>query len=133
MAFTNIVRRVVTIADSIEANIPVIEGIRTDDLPTPCINVFIENAVEHHPQLADVFQVNITVRYEEHYGDATGDEVNENFKSILDKFVVNDLVDILNVASIHVFKASVTDVMQEVDNDLFLNQFNISILMERDA
>ena len=132
MAFTNIVRRIVTIADESEANIPVIEGIRTDDLPTPCINVFIDNAVEHHPQLTDVFVVNITVRYEEHYGDATGDEVNENFKSILDQFVVDELVEKLNVSGIHVFKASVTDIMQEVENDLFLNQFNISLIMERD-
>jgi|GEM_PF-5446174 len=132
MAFTNIVRRIVTIADESEANIPVIEGIRTDDLPTPCINVFIDNAVEHHPQLTDVFVVNITVRYEEHYGDATGDEVNENFKRILDQFVVDELVEKLNVSGIHVFKASVTDIMQEVENDLFLNQFNISLIMERD-
>jgi hypothetical protein len=133
MAFTDIIRRVATIADEITAPIQVVEGIRTEDLPTPCINVILESATEFHPQLTDVYRVNILVRYEEHYGDTTGNEVNNNFKELLDQFIVDDLASKLSVDKIHVFKASITDIGQDVDNDMFLNEFTVSTIMERDS
>lgn len=133
MSFSSAVKRIVSLAESSDLGIPVIEGIRTEGLPTPCINVFIENATEFSPSLTDVYRININVRYEEHYADSTGEEVNQNFKKLLDVFVVDDLSQKLSTDGIHIFLGSVSDIAQDVQNDLFINHFNISMIMERNS
>lgn len=133
MAFTNLLRRVKTLALDANLGIDVVEGLRTEDLPTPCISVHLESAENFSNLLTDVFRTNITVKYEEHYGDSTSEEVSDNFKKLLDEFLVDKLVETINVAGVHVFEAKVDDILTDVQNDLFVSQFTLALIAERDS
>lgn len=133
MSFNTIVRKVKSVAESSNLNISVVEGLRSEDLPTPCISVHLESAMNFNQGFTDVFTVLVTIKYEEHYADKPATIVNDNFKKLLDVFIVDDLIDKLTTPQSRVFNAKITDVSTSIAGDFFANQFTIEAVAERDS
>jgi len=133
MSFNTILRQVISVASSAELPISIVEGLRSEDLPTPCISVHLESATSYNTSLTDVFNMLFTVKYEEHYADQSSETVNNNFKLLLDQFIVDDITKKLSTESSKVFNANVTDIETTVSGDFFVNQFSIQMIAERDS
>jgi hypothetical protein len=124
-------QRIMTILGDAGTGIDVVEGIRSDELPAPCVLVHIESAENHNVSLTDVFRVNVVVRYEEHYADANSNVVQANFNLLIDQFMVDNLTEKVGSFGYHVFQASVGNITTDIENDFFVNEFNLEILAER--
>jgi len=133
MSFNALVRKVISVAESTSVDVDIVEGLRSEDLPAPCISVHLESAMNFNQSLTDVFNVVITVKYEEHHADQPSGVVNDNFKKLLDAFVVNNITSKLNAEGTTVFNAKVTDVSTAISGDFFVNQFSLELIAERDS
>lgn len=127
----NLTLRVMSIIEDAGTGISVVEGIRSDDLPAPCVSVLLESADNFNISLADVYRCNIMVKYDEHYADSTSAVVQNNFNAILDQFTVEDLVTKLASFDYHIFQASVANISSDIQNDFFVNEFSLEIIAER--
>lgn len=123
--------RVMTILGDAGTGIDVVEGIRSDDLPAPCVSVHIESADNYGSTLTDVFRVNVVIRYEEHYADASSNVVQQNFNLLLDQFLVDNLTEKLGADGYHIFIANMGSIRTDIENDFFVNEFNLELLAER--
>ena len=123
--------KVISLIENAGIGISVVQGIRSDDLPAPCVSVLLESADNFNISLADVYRCNVIVKYEEHYADSSSAVVQNNFNQILDQFTIIDLVSKLNSSGYHVFQASVANVNSDIQNDFFVNEFSLEIIAER--
>lgn len=133
MSFNNLVNEVISLADSADTGVDVVQGLRTEDLPTPCISVHLESATSFNNMMTDVFIISIVIRYEEHHADSTSEEVASNFKKLLDVFVTDDVAKKLDQSVVKVFNAKVEDVSTSVENEYFVNDLRIQLIAERDV
>ena len=127
----NLTLRIQTMLGNAGTGIEVVEGIRSDELPAPCILVHLEQAENFSISLADVYRVVVSVRYEEHYADSSSSIVQNNFNQLLDQFTVEDLAKQVGSDGYHVFDANVTNIQSDIQNDFFINEFNLEIIAER--
>ena len=81
--------------------------------------------------LADVYRVVVNVRYDEHYADTSSNQVQENFNLLLDQFTVEKLPEKLESIGYGVFDANLTNIQSDIQNDFFVNEFNLEIIAER--
>lgn len=123
--------KVISLIENAGIGISVVQGIRSDDLPAPCVSVLLESADNFNISLADVYRCNVMVKYEEHYADSSSAVVQNNFNQILDQFTIIDLVSKLNSSDYYVFQASVANVNSDIQNDFFVNEFSLEIIAER--
>lgn len=126
-----LLQKVVQKLDSAATGVPVVEGIRSDELPAPCVLVHMDTADIFHPMLTDVFNLNITCRYEAHYADSKSSDVKENFGRLLSAFESDDLRGDLDGAGYTVFKANVGTINSDIQNDFFVNEFTLDLVIER--
>lgn len=133
MSFNTILRKVKDVANASGLPISIVEGLRSEDLPTPCISIHLESANSFNASMTDVFNIIVTIKYEEHYADQNAETVNNNFKLLLDEYIVDSLVQKLSTIESKVFNASVTDVETSISGDFFINQFSIQMIAERDS
>ena len=127
----NLTLRVKTILEEAGTGIQVVEGIRSDELPAPCVSVHLEQAENFSISLADVYRVVVNIRYEEHYADTSSNKVQDNFNLLLDQFTVEKLPHKLESSGYGVFDANLTNIQSDIQNDFFVNEFNLEIIAER--
>lgn len=127
----NLTLRIKTILEEAGTGIDIVEGLRSDDLPAPCVVVHLESAEGYSVGLADVYRVVVSVRYEEHYADSSSALVKSKFNNLLDQFTVEDIVEKVGSTGYHVFDANVTNVQSDIQNDFFVNEFNLELIAER--
>lgn len=132
MAFDPLVNRVIQIVKNSGTTIPVVKGARAEDSPLPVISCHMLNADNFSVSLTDVFRVAIEVKYEEHYADNTTANINAQFSSILDRFMIDDLVAELKIGGQNVFNAEVQNIATDTQGDIIVNQFLLEIITERD-
>ena len=90
------------------------------------------NAENFNVSLTDVFRVSIEVKYEEHYADKGTNDINAEFSSILNRFLVDNLIEELKIGGQVVFNAEVQNVATDVQGEVIINQFMLEIITERD-
>lgn len=129
----NFTQRIITIVDSAGTGVKTVEGLRSDDLPAPCVSVHIQSAENFHKEMTDVFRVYAVVRYEEHYADASHTVVKQKFNYILNQFLIDDLTTQMQGFGYHMFKASVDSISSETQNDFFINEFVLECILERET
>lgn len=128
-----LLQKIVQKLDSAATGVPVVEGIRSDELPAPCILVHMDTADIFHPMLTDVFNLNINCRYEAHYADSKSNDVKENFGRLLSAFERDDLRSELEDTGYSIFKANIGQINSDIQNDFFVNEFSLELVIERSA
>jgi Iap family predicted aminopeptidase len=111
-------------------NIPVVEGLRSDSLPTPCISVNATDMELFQASLSDVYIAHVSVKYEEHYADTDSGQVKANFDIIVDNFNRDNLASLLTGGGYHLFDARMESTSADVDGDIFCYELIIRLIIE---
>ena len=113
--------------------IPVVEGLRSDDLPAPCVAIHTQSAENFNKGFTDVYRGLVSIRYDEHYADTNSVVVAQNFDQIIDQFTSDNLTSQLGGSSYKVFRASIEEINSEIINDFFSNEILLEIIFERET
>lgn len=111
-------------------NINVVEGLRTENLPTPCISIVPVDMDRFSASLVDVFNCNVSVKYEEHYADITTEKAKANFDQIVRNFSDEELTQVLQGTTYHVFDARLESATSEVVGDFIVQELYLRIIAE---
>lgn len=131
--FTHLENRVADIVSGAISDVSVVKGLRSEDLDTPCVIVLVDSAENFNVHFTDVFRVNVSIRYEEHYADTTKDKMDAKFSAILSAFLVDDLVPELEIGGQAIFQAQVLSTSKTIEGDIFVNEIILEIISERDS
>lgn len=113
--------------------IPVVDGMRTEDLPTPCISVQATDMDNFHASFTDVFNAHILVKYEEHYADITTVQAKANFDRIVDNFNSATLQNELGNVGYKIYDARIMQANQDVQGDILSFELTLKLILEIDA
>ena len=87
----NLILRITSRIEGAGLNVPVVQGLRSEDLPAPCIAVHAQSAENFNKGLTDVFRGLVSCRYDEHYADNSSTVVKNNFDAIINQFTQDNI------------------------------------------
>jgi hypothetical protein len=114
-------------------DIPVVEGLRSEDLPAPCIAIHTQSSENFNKSFTDVFRAVVSVRYDEHYADNSSQVVQQNFDLIVNAFMGDNLTRDLDGNGYKMFRASIDATNTEIINDFFSNEILLELIYERET
>lgn len=129
----NLILRIKSKLESAGTGIPVVEGLRSDDLPAPCIAVHAQSAENFNKGFTDVYRGMVSCRYDAHYADSNSSVVQQNFQLLMDQFSSDNLSVELDGYGYKCFRASVEQATSEIINDFFSNEILLEIIYERET
>lgn len=111
-------------------NIPVVDAFRTEGLPTPSITVVPVSIDLTHPQLRDVFNSSVSIKYEEHYADITTEKAKDNFDAIISNFNNDDTGTSLRGTGYTLFDFKIESASIDVINDIIVHELIFHAVIE---
>lgn len=111
-------------------NIPVVDALSTESLPTPCISVGFVSMDRFSVTALDVFNATIQIKYEEHYADTTTASAKYNFDVIVNNFNRVELKDDLQGTGYHLFDLRIENGASSVEGDILCYQIDLLAIVE---
>ena len=129
----NLILRIITRIENAGLNVPVVQGLRSEDLPAPCIAVHAQSAENFNKSFTDVYRGLVSCRYDEHYADNSSTVVKDNFDAIINQFSVDNISSELEGFGYQIFRVSIESCVSEIINDFFSNEILLEIIYERET
>lgn len=111
-------------------NIPVVDGMRTEDLPTPCISVQAQDMDMFHTSFIDVFNAHVLVKYEEHYADISTVQAKANFDRIISNFNIDNITSEMQGADYKLFDARIFSANQDIQENILAFELILKFIIE---
>jgi len=111
-------------------NIPVVDALSTENLPTPCISVGFISMDRFSITALDVFNAFIQIKYEEHYADTTTATAKGNFDVIVNNFNILGLKDLLQGQGYHLFDLRIENGSTSTEGDILCYQIDLLAIIE---